>query len=292
MSSRVSPATAFAVAAAGTAIYSTMDAVMKELSIASGAYSAVLWRSVAGCALAGTIFVVRGGRWPERAALRLHIARGLSAGISVLLFFWGLARVPMAKSVALTFLAPLIAIFLASALLGERVRPAAILGALIATTGVMVIAVGEISSATPADSMLGTCAIVAASFLYAWSLVLLRRQAQAADPLEVTLFSSLTIGAALLIGAPIFSSIPQANQLPAILGAAVLATAAGLLLAWAYRHAEAQLLAPVEYSAFIWASLLGFVVFDERVSGYTLAGAVLIIVGSIAALHRASRPAG
>ena len=262
---------------------------MKGLSIESGAYSAVLWRSVVGCALTGFVFVCRGGRWPERTALRLHLQRGLSAGVSVLLFFWGLARVPMAKSVALTFLAPLIAIFLASALLGERVRPAAMLGALIATLGVIVIASGEISQAASSDSLLGTIAIIAASFLYAWSLVLLRRQAQIADPLEVTLFSSLTIGAALLIGAPVFSGFPQIEQLPAIVGAAVLAAVAGLFLAWAYRHAQAQLLAPVEYSAFIWAALLGFVVFDEQVSAFTLGGAVLIIIGCLAALRGTSR---
>ncbi len=51
------PILAFGVAAIGIAIYATMDAIMKTLSIQSGAYSAVLWRSVAGVAIAGAVFV-------------------------------------------------------------------------------------------------------------------------------------------------------------------------------------------------------------------------------------------
>ena len=169
---------------------------MKRLSIDSGAYSAVLWRSVVpAIAIAGSVFLVRRRPLaPPKRRLVLHIARGLAAGTSVLLFFWGLERVPMAKSVALTFLAPLIALYLAAAFLGETIRRAVIAGSLVAVLGVLVIAAGEIDAAASADSVAGTIAIVIASVLYAGSLILLRRQAQAADPLEVTLFTSLVIG--------------------------------------------------------------------------------------------------
>ncbi|MFA6607015.1 MAG: EamA/RhaT family transporter, partial [Sphingomonas sp.] len=95
----VSATLAFTVAAVGIATYSAMDVLMKGLSIASGAYSAVLWRSVVGTALLGVVFVMRRRPWPGRAALRLHFLRGATAGVSVLLFFWGLARVPMAQGV-------------------------------------------------------------------------------------------------------------------------------------------------------------------------------------------------
>ena len=283
---KTSPATAFAVAAAGIAIYSCMDAIMKRLSIDSGAYSAVLWRSVVGIAIAGSVFLVRRRPWPRRAALILHIARGLAAGTSVLLFFWGLERVPMAKSVALTFLAPLIALYLAAAFLGETIRCAVIAGSLVAVLGVLVIAAGEIDAAASADSVAGTIAIVIASVLYAGSLILLRRQAQAADPLEVTLFTSLVIGSVLLTGAPWFSGWPAAAQWPAIGLAAVMGTISSICLAWAYGRAEAQVLAPVEYTGFVWSAILGYLVFGERVSSFTLAGAALIVGGCVVAVRR------
>lgn len=282
------PAVAFAAASAGIAIYSCMDALMKGLSIASGAYSAVLWRSVAGVLLTGAVFLARRQRWPARKALRLHVVRGLAAGLSVLLFFWGLVRVPMAQGVALTFLSPLIALFLAAALLGERIRRAAILGSVVAAVGVLVIALGQAQAGASADVVLGALAIVLASVLYAYSLILLRQQAQLADPLEVTLFTSLVIGVLLAIGAPWLATWPASDQLVPIVGSAILGSISALLLAWSYGRAEAQVLAPVEYTAFVWAALLGYLVFDERVSPFTVAGALLIVAGCLVAVRGAA----
>jgi S-adenosylmethionine uptake transporter len=282
------PAVAFAAASAGIAIYSCMDALMKGLSIASGAYSAVLWRSVAGVMLTGAVFLARRQRWPHNAALRLHALRGLAAGLSVLLFFWGLVRVPMAQGVALTFLSPLIALFLAAALLGERIRRAAILGSLVAAVGVLVIALGQAQAGASTETVMGSLAIVLASVLYAYSLILLRQQAQIADPLEVTLFTSLVIGVVLLLGAPWLATWPATDQLAPIVGSAVLGSISALLLAWSYGRAEAQVLAPVEYTAFVWAALLGYLVFDERVSLFTVAGALLIVGGCLVAVRGAS----
>ena len=281
----VSANLAFAVAAVGIASYSVRDAIMKDMSILHGAYSAVLWRSVAGVALLGPVFLARRKAWPGRAALTLHVARGAIAGASVLLFFWGLVRVPMAQGVALTFLAPLIALFLAAATLGEQIRRAAIGGSVVASVGVLVIAAGQVQAHASTQVVLGSVAVVLASILYAGSLILLRKQAQVADPLEVALFTSIVLGGMLLLGAPWFSGIPPLDYVPHIFGAAVLGSLSAMALAWAYGHAEAQVLAPVEYTAFVWAALLGWWVFGEGVSLYTVAGAALIIAVCIFAVR-------
>jgi S-adenosylmethionine uptake transporter len=282
---RSTPATAFAVAAFGIACYSVMDAVMKGMSIAHGAYSAVLWRSIAGVILMTPIFLVRRTPWPGPEALKLHFARGAVAGASVLLFFWGLVRVTMAQGVALTFLAPLIALFLAAAVLGERIRRAAIGGSIIASLGVLAIAAGQVQAQASAQEVLGSLAVFAASILYAGSLILLRRQAQVADPLEVALFTSIVLGGLLLIGAPWCSSMPAMRFWPGIFGAAALGSFSAVLLAWAYRNAEAQVLAPVEYTAFVWSVILGYLVFGETVTVWTVGGALLIIAGCLFAIR-------
>lgn len=291
MSRPVSSTLAFSVAAFGIASYSVMDAVMKGMSITHGAYSAVLWRSIAGVVLMLPIFLVTRRPWPGREALILHFARGAVAGASVLLFFWGLVRVTMAQGIALTFLAPLIALYLAAAVLGEKIRRAAILGSVVAGIGVLAIAWGQAQAQASGDEILGSVAIFAASILYAGSLILLRRQAQVADPLEVALFTSTVLGGLLLIGSPWFSSVPAMVYWPGIFGAAMLGSFSAILLAWAYRHAEAQVLAPVEYTAFVWSVILGWVVFHETVSFWTISGAVLIIAGCLLAIRGPAAPA-
>jgi S-adenosylmethionine uptake transporter len=52
--------------------------------------------------------------------------------------------------------------------------------------------------------------------------------------------------------------------------AAVLAIGSMLLLSWAYARAEASYLAATEYTAFLWAALFGWLVFDEPLSPFTL----------------------
>jgi S-adenosylmethionine uptake transporter len=280
------PLAAFLVAAIGIAVYSAMDTVMKGLSIASGAYAAVLWRSLAGVALLAPIFVARRLPWPGGRALRLHLARGSAGGASVLLFFWGLARVPMAQGVALTFLAPLIALFLAGLTLGQRIRRAAIGGSLVASVGVLIIAAGQVQAHASETVVMGSVAILVASVIYAVSLILLRQQAQAADPLEVALFTSIVLSGLLLLAAPWFGVMPSAAQWPAVLFAAALGSVSAVALAWAYARAEAQVLAPTEYTAFVWSALFGWLVFAERVSPYTVAGALFIIAGCLVAVRK------
>ena len=65
--------------------------------------------------------------------------------------------------------------------------------------------------------------------------------------------------------------------------AAALSTFSGLLLSWAYGKAEASYLAATEYTAFLWAALFGWLVFGEHLSGFTLAGAGLIVTGCLLA---------
>jgi S-adenosylmethionine uptake transporter len=91
----------------------------------------------------------------------------------------------------------------------------------------------------------------------------------------------------LTFGIPfVGTEFPPLEQWPFILFAAVLAILSMLLLSWAYARAEASYLASTEYTAFLWASLFGWLVFDEHVSLFTFAGACMIVAGCILAARR------
>jgi S-adenosylmethionine uptake transporter len=63
-----------------------------------------------------------------------------------------------------------------------------------------------------------------------------------------------------------------------------------LLLAWAYARAEAQRLAPVEFTGLIWAALLGYLVFGEEIGVATVLGAGLIVTGCVLATRKERIP--
>lgn len=287
---KLSPAAAFGVAATGIAVFSAMDAVMKGLTLAIGVYNAMLWRSVAGVAIAGVLWVALDRRLPTRAALRLHLMRGAVGAVMALLFFWGLARIPIAQAITLAFVAPLIALFLAAVVLGERIGRETIVASAIAFLGVSTVLVGQARTGSGGEAFWGTLAVLASAVCYAVNIILMRLQSQLAGPLEVAFWQTGMVTLVLLLGAPWFIAPPPGGQLPAIVLGAALATISLLLLAWAYAHGEASYLAPTEYTAFIWAALFGWTVFGEPLSPWTLAGAVLIIAGCLIAARRRPVP--
>lgn len=277
------PLLPFAATAVGIATFSVMDATMKSASLSIGVYTALLLRCVIGAGIMLPVWLLGGGRWPAPPVFRVHLIRSLVAAAMALLFFWGLVRIPIAEAIALSFIAPLIALYLASVLLGERIGRRAILASLLGLAGVGVIALMPTPHDAPPRSPLGVAAILASAVLYAWNLILQRQQAQAASPREIAFFQNVLVGAALSLGAPWLFVTPGLPALGMVGAAAVLIVISLMLLSWAYARAEAQALVPFEYTAFVWAALFGWLWFGERVTGATLAGAALIVVGCLIA---------
>jgi S-adenosylmethionine uptake transporter len=278
------PVRGFIAALAAVAVLSIMDAVMKHLVLVIGIVAVSVWRSAANLLVSAILYLPRRRFWPDRKTLRIHVVRGVVVMVMAALFFWGIGRVPLAQAIALTFIAPLIAMLLAAVTLDEHVGPRSIAGAIAAFAGVIVIVLGEARAQVATDVLLGIAAILASALCYAVNIVLMRRQALAAKPLEINFFQCVTVMALWLAAIPAVG-MPAwpGDQWLWIAVACLLSTAGTLLFAWGYARGPASYLAVTEYSGFLWASALGWIVFHERVSLYTLAGAVLIVGGCLIA---------
>ena len=281
------PVQAFIAALGAVAVLSIMDAVMKHLVIAIGIVAVSIWRAVANLIISGTLYLPRRLPWPSRRILWIHVSRSALVTVMAFLFFWGIGRVPLAQAIALTFIAPLIAMVLSPLLLKETLSGRSIAGAIAAFAGVVVIVLGQARTEVRPDVLLGIAAILGSALCYSVNILMMRWQALAAKPLEINFFQSLVV-MALWLAAMSVAGIPAwpHGQTVWIVVASILSTAGSLLFAWAYARGEASYLAVTEYSAFIWASVLGWLVFSERVSMYTLAGAVLIVGGCLIAARR------
>lgn len=272
---------------AGIALFSAMDAVMKSASIAVGAYSAYLLRCLLGFAMIAPFWLWRSRRLPEKHVMRVHVIRGVVVAFMGWTFFASLVRLPLAEAIAISFVAPLIALFLAAWLLGEKIERRAIIAAILGLAGVVVIVGGRIGrERMTEDAVTGLILIGVSALLYAWNLVLQRQQALVAGPAEVSTFQNGIVSLVLLAGAPFLLVWPEGRAWLEIGAGAALAVGAALFLAWAYARAEAQRLVPIEYTGFLWASLFGWLYFGERVGPTTVAGAVLIVIGCWIATRR------
>ena len=281
---RQQPYAAFAVALLAIGALSAMDAVMKALVQDIGTFATMCWRQLTAVLLVAPIYLSTRKRWPTARAMKLHWLRGALMVPMSFLFFWGLARVPMAQAIALAFVAPLIALVLAAAFLHEPVGKGMAAGSLLAFAGVSLIFIGQGRADLGEDALWGSLAILASAICYAINIVVMRRQAQNARPMEIAFFQFLVTGFGFWLAAP-FAGVPAypAGQEAALLLATLLSIAGMLLLAWAYARAGAAYLSSTEYSGFIYAAILGWIVFREPVSLFTTAGAALIVAGCIMA---------
>jgi len=272
-------------------LLSAMDAGMKSLVIAAGVYNIVLWRSVLATLASAAAWGAKSPVMPRRDALRLHGLRAVIVGIVLITFFWGLARLPLAEAIGLSFIAPLFALFLAALMLGERIRIQAVWAGVLGFGGVAVIVAGQFGAASYSEeTLLGTLSILVSALFYALNLILTRKQAQIAKPIEIMFFQNLALLFIMSLAAPWLASLlPREYWLP-LVGVTALSLTGQYLMSWSYARAEAQFLINTEYTAFIWAIALGWFFFGEAVSWETLAGAGLIIVSCWIAARASMRP--
>lgn len=270
------------LALVGVFLFSVMDAVMKAQALAMGTFSAMFWRNAMGALFAATLYLPSRPEKPSQPAFRLHVTRSVLTAIMMYCFFFGLTRIPLAQAIGLTFIAPIIALFLAPAFLNERIGPNAKFAALLGFGGVMVVVGGDLLRINAHTDLLGLTALLAFAVMYAVNLILQRKLALIAKPTEITFYQNTFVLMLMTPFAPFLLLMP-ANEMQ--WGGAVLAglVAIGslMLMSVAYRRAEAQQLIATEYTAFIWAALFGWCFFGESVSAQTLLGTALIMFGCL-----------
>lgn len=280
MSDHTSPLRPILATAAGIAILSLMDAFIKSAALALGAYMAALLRVGIAFALAAPVWLALKSPWPRPGVLKVHLKRGIVGALMALTFFVALTKLPLAETIAISFIAPIISLYLAALLLGEQVRPRAVWGAVLGLAGVVVIVGGKLGRGNlDSDTLLGLAAIGFSALLYAWNLVIQREQALLAKPLEVTVFYMGIAGLLYLLAAPWLFVMPEIGELKDVAIAAVLTIGGALTMSWAYARAEAQVLVPLEYTGFLWAMLFGWLLLSETVTWTAIAGAALIVAG-------------
>lgn len=271
----------------GIGLLSLMDAFMKEAALDMGAYSASFSRSATAFLIILPVWLFQRGGWPGRKVMKVHVTRGVVGAFMALTFFYALTKLPLAETIAISFIAPVVSLYLAAVLLGERIRREAIWGALLGFIGTLVIVGGKFDRGNlNEDTALGLAAVIVSALLYAWNLVLQRQQALAAKPVEVATFYMGIAAVTYALAAPWFFELPAPNEFENIAIAALLSVAGLLIMAWAYARAEAQVLVPIEYSGFLWAALFGWLFFREAVTLSVTGGAALIVLGCLIATRR------
>jgi len=269
------------LAVLAVAMGSGIDALVKGTAPGAGVLVLVAWRFLFGAMIAGTVFVVQRRAWPPGEAVRFHVMRSVMQVASAILLFYALTQLALAETVLIGFTAALMVPFVAWIILGEAVSLRAFGLTLLGFAGAAFAVSAAPEGAVGAHRMLGIAAVLASAMLYAVVLVLLRLRALKEDATTIAFFTN---GVPALCLSPFLFGLAgpvNPSDLPVFMLLGALGYGVWYLMTLAYARARAQLLAPLEYTALIWAALIGFVFFDE-VPGWRVAvGAVLIVAACL-----------
>jgi drug/metabolite transporter (DMT)-like permease len=95
------------VAALATLSFVCMDAVIKVMAVRYDALQLSFFRFAGASVFALSLWSWQRSRLPQRAAWRMHIVRSLFLLVSLVGYFHALTLLPLAQTVAISYLAPI-----------------------------------------------------------------------------------------------------------------------------------------------------------------------------------------
>jgi drug/metabolite transporter (DMT)-like permease len=258
--------------AAGVAVFSVHDMVGK---VVVEDYPVVQMLAVrSGIALAVLVVVAVGGQGIPplpRAAVPAHVIRLVAMLGAIFLFFTALQTLPLADATAIAFGAPFVMLALSGPLLGEKVPGSAWAAVAAGFVGVLVI-VRPGAHVEPAALL-----AVGASGCYAIGMLTTRRLGRTESVFSL-LFWMIAGQFVLAVAIAPFAWQPvEPRHWPLLAALAALNLLGQLGLVRAFSLAPPSVVAPFEYTALLWAALLGFVVFGDVPSVRLWVGAAIII---------------
>jgi drug/metabolite transporter (DMT)-like permease len=265
-------------------LFAVSDVVTKHLTLLYTVPLIMLLRYLANLGLLLVVYLPREGRAvfaTRRTGLVLLRAACLAVGSLTI----GLAlhRMPVAETMAIVYLAPVLVVVLGRTILGEEVNWIGWAGVLCGFAGVLLI-IRPGAGLDPLGVALCLVNSVFGAGYHLLSRLLSKTETTASLLIHTAGLGALAFGLLVLIGGP--GALPQGIDWVWLLALGVLTTGGHFLFTAAYRLAPASLLAPVNYMHLVWAGLLGWLVFDHAPDALSLSGMALVAAAGTAVALR------
>ena len=279
------PLKGVALVIAATALFATGDTLGKHLSMV---YTATL---VLSARYLINLVLVLLTMWPRHRSAVWHtqrtglvLLRGLLLAVATVTMLLALRVMPVAETVAIIYITPVLLMLASGPILGERVPLIGWLCAALGFAGVLLIA----RPGSGLDSWGVILCILNAGLGTGYHL--LTRILTRTETTMALLFHTALVGAVLSVGATLAiggEAMPTLPDIGMILVYGTCATLGHLLLTTAYREAPPATLAPVNYMHIAFATLLGWLVFQQLPDALGFTGMALIATSGLLAAWRA-----
>jgi drug/metabolite transporter (DMT)-like permease len=276
------PALGIVLMLTGIAGFAVMDAIIKWLTADYSVPQIVALRSWFGLPLLLLFALHEGGFKALRTRRPLvHIGRYCLVLILSFSFFWALSQMKLVDAIAITFAAPIFIAVFSVVLLKEPVGPHRWAAIGVGFCGVLIML-------RPGMGVFEWAAVVVIGSVLAYSLLMITTRAFKSTESTAALMLYPQLGMSLtgIVFAPLFWVTPSLGDLGLFALAGIFGSVGVMCLTHAFRLAPVATVSPFEYSALIWATLLGYLMWGELPDGYTLVGVGFVISSGLYIIYR------
>ena len=230
---------------------------------------------------------LRGALKTERR--KAHLVRGAFSVVGTFCTFGALARLPIADVTAIAFIAPLITVVFAAVILKEHVHAYRWSAVGVGFCGVILMLSPYFGNhaALTTSMMIGLSLALLNAVSSGGATIQIRRLTATESSAAIVIFMTLTVMAVSLVTAPFGWRMPATGpEIGLLIGIGIAGGLGQMLFTESYRFAPASFLAPFDYTAMLWAFLLGFWMFGEVPTPYVVGGAVIVAAAGIFVILR------
>lgn len=221
-----------------------------------------------------------------------HVARGV-VGVTAMGFgFFALTRLPLPEAITLNYAQPLLVVVFSALFLGETVRIHRWTAVAVGLLGVVIVSwpnLSLLSTGLGDEETLGVIAALLGAAMSAVAMLLVRNLVHTERTSTIVLWFSLTASVMALLSIPFGWQALTWEQTALLITAGFCGGIAQLFMTEAYRHAEASTVAPFEYTSLILGIAVGYFVFGDLPTIYTLVGGAIVIGAGIFIIWREQR---
>ena len=205
----------------------------------------------------------------------IHLIRSTFNFVGMVMWFWALGLVELAKGIAIHFTMPLFITLFAVLFLRESVGPRRIGAMLVGFAGIMIILrPGMIEIGLPELAILGSAA------LYGGAVIYLKVVVREETPLAVTFYTNLFMGLWCLVPTYLYWAPIDTNDILPILGLGICGLFAPFLVAIALKKADASIIAAFDFLRLPFTAMFGFALFGEVPDEFVWIGAIVVFAST------------
>ena len=261
----------------GTVMLSFLKIAQEDVNV----YVAGFFRFFLGLVIILPYIIIKKDTVLKTTHLKQHFLRAILGLPAMLLYFSALVLLPIEKLTAISFVVPLIVTILAVFFLGEKIYIYRTLALLLGFSGMLVIIRPGF-----VDISIGVYMVLFSALLWSINIIITKKISKDDSAITILAYQSIFMSLLSFFIVMFFWEMPSLKTFIYLILAAMCGTFLHLTLNHAFKLVDVSMTQPYSFLNLVFASIIGYFVFDEIPDLYTWIGALIIFTGILIISYR------